>query len=75
MKSCYYCKGTVLEKRIRHVHPWGGRIYVLEGVPAEVCQQCGEVYFAPDLLPEMDRIVAGHQLPTSTIPVPVYTFS
>lgn len=75
MKTCYFCKGKVIPKRIQHVHRWGDRVFILEDVPAEVCQQCGENYFAPDVLAEMDEIVAGRSKPKTTIPVPVYSFA
>jgi hypothetical protein len=47
----------------------------LEGVPAEVCQQCGEVSFASDVLAAMDRIVTDKTQPIATMTVPVYSFA
>ncbi len=75
MTTCYFCKGKVIPRRVQHIHRWSDRVYIFEGVPAEVCQQCGEVYFAPNVLAEMDRIVASESKPTATIQVPVYTFA
>ena len=46
MKTCYFCKGEVVKKKIQHVHQWGEKIVLFEDVPAEVCQQCGEIYFS-----------------------------
>jgi YgiT-type zinc finger domain-containing protein len=74
MKTCCFCKGKVMPKRIQHIHRWGSQVYILEQVPADVCQQCGEVYFAPDVLATMDEIASGKSHPMTTIPVPVYTF-
>lgn len=75
MTICYFCRGKVIPRRIQHIHHWGDRVYIFEDVPAEVCEQCGEVYFAPNVLAEMDRIVASKSKPTATIQVPVYTFA
>ena len=75
MTTCYFCKGTVAAKRIQHIHRWGNQVYILEEVPAEVCQQCGEVYFAPDVLAQMDRIATTKSRPKATITVPVYSFA
>ena len=73
MKTCYFCKGKVVGKRIRHVHYWGNDIVVFENVPAEVCQQCGEVYFAPDVLAMMDKATLKKQKPDKTLKVPVFS--
>ena len=75
MTQCYFCKGTVQNQKIRHVHEWGGHVYIFEDVPAEVCQQCGEAYFAPDVLEMMDQIVATSIEPKTTLTVPVYSLA
>jgi hypothetical protein len=40
-----------------------------------VCQQCGEVYFAPDALEMFDRIVHEGRKPVATVSVPVFSLS
>src|SRR5215471_10907729 len=50
MHQCYFCKGRVITKVVTHVHIWEGKIFLFEDVPADVCQQCGEIYFSPDIL-------------------------
>ena len=73
MKNCPFCKGPTEEQRIEHVHRWKGKLYLLRNVPAEVCSQCGEVYFGPDALKAMDEIVTQKPAPESHLPVPVFT--
>lgn len=77
MNTCYFCKGPVMPQRITHIHRWGKRIILMEDVPADVCQQCGEVYFAPHVLQAMDQIAEAKQKekPKKEIRVPVYSFS
>lgn len=77
MNRCYFCKGTVKPKRVTHVHPWKGQVIILEDVPADVCEQCGEMYFTPDVLKAMDRIAEGEQKeePERQVLVPVYSLS
>ena len=75
MTTCYFCKGKVTEGHIQHIHRWGEQVFILENVPAEICQQCGEVYFAPDVLAEMDKIALSKMKPKMTIQVPVYAFT
>ena len=77
MNTCYFCKGSVKRERIPHIHRWGERVIILEDVPADVCQQCGEVYFAPDVLQAMDQLVEDRQKeqPKRELRVPIYSFS
>jgi len=73
MEQCLFCKGLVEARRVEHVHRWKGRLYVMRNVPAEVCTQCGEMFFAPDALKAMDAIVAGRMEPAERLSVPVYS--
>ena len=77
MKRCYFCKGAVKPERITHVHRWKERVIILEDVPADVCQQCGELYFAPDVLKAMDQMAEYGQQdkPKKQVVVPVYSLS
>ena len=75
MKTCYFCKGEVVEQRIQHVHQWGEKIIVFEDAPAEVCQQCGEVYFSPEVLEKMDEVTMGEEKPKATISVPIFSLA
>lgn len=72
MERCYFCKGRVEPRRIRHVYEWGERIYVFENVPAEVCTQCKESYFAPETVRRFDAIVEGAEKSRRKMQVPVY---
>jgi len=73
MNRCYFCKGEVVEKRIRHVHHWGDEIVIFENVPAEVCTQCGEVYFSPEVLRMMDKATSGQTSPDRSVATPVFS--
>ena len=73
MKECPFCKGHITLQRIEHVHRWQGKFYILRNVPAEVCTQCGEVFFAPKELGAMDDIVMRGTKPQEHLSIPVYT--
>ena len=77
MNRCYFCKGTVTPDRITHVHRWKGKVIILEDVPADVCQQCGELFFAPEVLKGMDQIAEHGQQEKlkKQIVIPVYSLS
>lgn len=73
MRSCPFCKGLVEERRVEHIHRWKGTLYILRNVPAEVCTQCGEVFFGPQALKAMDEIVTVKGEPEEHRSVPVYS--
>ena len=71
MKTCYYCKGPLRRRRIEHMHEWGGEHFLIKNVQAEVCGQCGEPFFAPTTLKEIDRLVSKGK-PRSHVSVAVF---
>ena len=73
MNQCVMCKGPLEDRRVEHVHQWKGQLYLLKNVPAQVCVQCGETYFGPGALEQMDRIVEDRPEPEGQISVPVYS--
>lgn len=73
METCYFCKGKIVKKKIEHLHRWGSRIILLQDVPAEVCEQCGEVYFSPEVLEMMDQITLRQATPKATLAVPIFS--
>jgi YgiT-type zinc finger domain-containing protein len=75
MKRCYFCKGKIINKKIKHIHHWGEEIVVFENIPAEVCRQCGEIYFAPQVLKFMDQAMKKVDKIERRIEVPVVSFS
>ena len=48
---------------------------LFEDVPAEVCRQCGEVYFSPDILEIMDHIATGDIAPKAEVSIPVFSIA
>ena len=73
MDRCYFCRGKVEKRVIRHVHQWGERVFIFKNVPAEVCTQCGETYLGPEVLDKMDKVVTGPPEPEEVTQVPVYS--
>ena len=73
MTKCYFCGGKVEGKTIRHTHQWGEKVFIFKNVPAEVCRQCGEIYFGPEALERMDEVVASSPEPEEIAQVPVYS--
>ena len=73
MTECPFCKGPVDEQRIEHVHRWEEQLYILRNVQVEVCSQCGEVFFAPQVLKAMDDVVKRKKDPDDHSSLPVFS--
>lgn len=52
---CEFCGGEMRKKRVKKHHWLQGRLYIIENVEAEVCQECGERYFHATTLDAIDR--------------------
>ncbi len=61
MGQCYFCGGQLESRLVEHVGRWGhnGRPVIVKDVPAAVCTQCGEEYYAPEVAHVLDRLVRG----------------
>lgn len=57
--NCEFCNGQTVKKRVRKQHWLKGRLYIVENVEAEVCQECGERYFHATTLDHIDRMISG----------------
>jgi HTH-type transcriptional regulator/antitoxin MqsA len=76
MKSCPVCKSEALaERTIRTTLDYGGRIYIVENVPAKICDECGEVLLRPDTAKALERLVREGKPPHHAESVPVYDLS
>ena len=73
MTHCPFCKGLIERRVIEHVHRWKGELYILRNVQTEVCTQCGETFFAPEVLEAMDRIVESQPEPEESLTLPVFS--
>lgn len=67
------CVGEYEERRIIHAVRHRGRLVVIDGVPAEVCNVCGDVLLTPETVRRIEAILAGAGSPSRT--APVYEFA
>ncbi len=74
MTDCYFCKGKVLERKVKVDFRWGQKLKIIEDVPARVCQQCGEQYFQSDVYKAMEQLVASRKKPSARLTVDVHRF-
>ena len=74
MSECYFCKGRVVEQKIKVDFRWGRRLKIIEDVPASVCQQCGEQYFQSKVYKGMEQLAASRRKPAARLTVDVLRF-
>jgi YgiT-type zinc finger domain-containing protein len=54
---CKFCSGNTAKKTVKKQHWLKGKLYIIENVEAEVCNQCGERYFHAKTLDAIDRLL------------------
>jgi YgiT-type zinc finger domain-containing protein len=52
----------------------GGKLVVVEHVPARVCAETGEQLFAPETVEHLQSLINGDQKPSRVIETPVYEY-
>jgi len=71
---CPLCGGTLEEKQIYLDFRYKGRLIVVEGVPAQVCKDCGEQLISAETSRKIDVLLGSNVKPTKQINVPVLPF-
>ncbi len=54
-QACAYCHGALADQTVRHAVTFGRHVIVFTDVPARVCRQCSEPFFAGPVVDEMNR--------------------
>ena len=72
--KCYFCKGRVHKGEVTVDYRWGDTLVVIKGVPAGICQQCGEKYIDSGVYKGMERLAKDKSHLMSRISVDVLEF-
>ena len=78
---CGTCNYPSLEAATTTVEEWDGEeLIVIRDVPVEKCPQCGEEYFAPAVLRELETLLAHRHTspplqPAQVMQVPVFRYA
>ncbi len=76
LSKCHVCGGKINQKIVSTENWWGDVFTIVEGVPAFVCDNCGEQYFDAETSLMLDKMrqkkVEIH--PKRVINVPVYEY-
>ncbi len=55
--KCEFCDGETSVRKVRKQHWHRGKLYLIENVDAEVCQECGERYYHARTLDRLDALI------------------
>jgi YgiT-type zinc finger domain-containing protein len=68
-------KETLIETEVTYTLELGGRFYIGEHVPARVCPETGEQFFAPETVERIQALIKGDKKPDRVVETPVYEYS
>jgi len=68
-------KETLVEMEVTYTLELGRRFYIVEHVPARVCRETGEQFFAPETVERIQALSKGQTKPARMVETPVYEYS
>jgi YgiT-type zinc finger domain-containing protein len=69
---CDFCGGTLYPKIVNLEFRVKGELIVIEEVPAEVCNRCGEKYLSAEVDAGVEQLLKSNPKAEKTITVPVF---
>jgi len=73
--KCVFCGGKVEVREVTFIYDEDSDYFFVENVPAEVCAQCGEKTYSPEVTDALLRLAKGKLAPAKKIEVPVFDYS
>jgi YgiT-type zinc finger domain-containing protein len=67
-------KETYSEQYVTYTLELDEKFYIVEHVPARVCLETGEQYFAPETVEKIQKIIWEKRKPVKVLETPVYEF-
>ncbi len=67
-------KETIKEVRTTYTIEHEGRFYVIENVPARICEETGDELFTPETVEHIQEIIRSEK-PLRVMETPVYDYS
>ena len=67
-------KETMINTTVTYTLEHDGRLVVVEHVPARVCVETGEQFFAPDTVAHLQSLINSDREPARVIETPVYEY-
>lgn len=75
MFKCHICGSTESQpEKVNELFQIGGKIFLVENIPAQVCCRCGEVTFSRETTEKIRQIVHGQGKPIKSVSVDVFAY-
>lgn len=68
-------KETMIKAEVTYTLEHGGEFYIIEHVPARVCKETGEQFFAPETVEHIQEIIKSKKEPDRVVETPVYKYA
>lgn len=65
---------TMVDTEVTYTLELNGKFYIVEHVPARVCQETGEQFFSPETVERIQALIKGGKRPTRVVETPVYEY-
>ena len=66
LEECQACGGPLAFEKVNLEDYQGGKLYMMEKVPALVCQECGEVWVPAPIMAEFEKMIETAKLHRKT---------
>ena len=66
---------TMVDTHVTYTIEHQGKFYIIEQVPARVCKETGEQFFAPETVEHIQYFIKGKKKPVRTVETPVYSYA
>ncbi len=73
--KCVYCGGKIEARKVTFVYDEDSDYFFVENVPAEVCAQCGEKTYSPEVTDELIQLAQRKLQPARRAVVPVFDYA
>ena len=70
-----YNSDKMRDAQVKYTLEKDGRFYIIENVPARVCEETGEQFFAPATADRLQKIILTGKKPKKTIETPIFEFA
>jgi len=68
-------KETIIKTEVTYTLMQSGKFYIIEHVPARVCQETGEQLFSPETVERIQALIKGGKNPDRVVETPVYEYA
>jgi len=67
-------KQTMINTTVTYNLEVNGKLYIIENVPARVCRETGEPFFAPSTVEHIQKVIQGGSRPVRTVETPIFEY-